>query len=66
VTLLTDDPILTMKDLQAVLKLSRTKTYALIQQRKIAHLRMGGSVRVRESAVRAYLASVEVAARPES
>jgi len=62
-TSLAEDPILTMKQLQGILNLSRTKTYALVQSRKIAHLRIDGNLRVRESAVKAFLASVEVPAR---
>lgn len=47
------DEILTVKEVQKYLKLSRAQTYRVVK--KMPHLKIGRSVRVRASVVEAYL-----------
>jgi excisionase family DNA binding protein len=44
-----DDPFLTVKDVSNYLKISKAKTYSLIQRGKMPHIKIGKNVRVRYS-----------------
>lgn len=42
------EPILTVSETAAYLKLSKSKVYLLVQRKEIPHLKMGKSVRIRQ------------------
>jgi len=46
---LSDNSILTVKQVAEYLQLSKSKIYYLIQRKRIPHLRLGRNVRIRES-----------------
>jgi excisionase family DNA binding protein len=53
-----DDPILTVKDVSAYLKISKPKIYRLIQQNQIPHIRINRNVRIRYSDLLEWLDSL--------
>jgi excisionase family DNA binding protein len=49
------DPILTVSETAAYLKLSKSKVYLLVQRKEIPHIRMGKSVRIRMCDLREWI-----------
>ena len=47
--------VVTVKELQQMLRLSRTQTYALIHSGDIDHFKLGTSIRIPKKAVTAFL-----------
>ena len=56
----TRDRLLTVKDVSGLLNVPRSYVYSLTHRKQIPHLKIGGHLRFRESAVQAWLASQEV------
>jgi excisionase family DNA binding protein len=48
-------PILTVPEVALYLKMSKTKVYAMIDQRQLKHVRMGRNVRVREVDLKEFI-----------
>ena len=57
------EPLLIPTDVSRYLKLSKSNVYYLIQRRQIPHIKIGGNVRVKESALEKWLENQTVAAR---
>ncbi len=53
-----DDRLLRPVEVEARLAISKSKLWQLVQQGDLTPVRMGGAVRFRESAVNAYIASL--------
>lgn len=51
------DKILTVPDVAKYLKISRAKTYALVQRGEIPSIKLGRNVRIRESDLLAWIES---------
>ncbi|MBK8903131.1 MAG: helix-turn-helix domain-containing protein [Anaerolineaceae bacterium] len=49
------EPILTVSETAAYLKLSKSKVYLMVQKNQIPHLKMGKSVRIRERDLLAWI-----------
>ncbi|MAU01491.1 MAG: hypothetical protein CL608_30490 [Anaerolineaceae bacterium] len=49
------EPILTVSEAAAYLKLSKSKLYLMVQKKQIPHLKMGKSVRIRECDLLAWI-----------
>lgn len=49
------DPIYTVPEVAAYLKISKAKLYYLIARKKIPHIRLGRNVRIRESDLNRWL-----------
>ena len=49
------DRILTVPEVAEYLKMSKSKLYLLIQQKKIPHIRIGRNVRIRESDLQEWI-----------
>ena len=49
------DPIMTIPEVARYLKLSRSKVYLLVTQKKITYIRIGRNVRIRQSDLEAWL-----------
>lgn len=56
--------ILTIPEVAKYLKLSKSKTYALVQRREIPHIKVGKNVRVRVADLERWLAGRTVHVRP--
>lgn len=56
--------ILTIPEVAKYLKLSKSKTYALVQRREIPHIKVGKNVRVRMADLERWLAARTVHVRP--
>lgn len=54
-TVLSQDPILTVKEVSQYLRMSKSKIYYLISQKKFPHFRIQKNVRVRQSALMKWL-----------
>ena len=50
-----DDKILTVPEVAFYLKLSDSKVYAMIQSKKIPHIKIGRNVRIRENDLRKWI-----------
>ena len=48
-------PILTVPEVAQYLKMSKTKVYAMIEERQLPYERMGRNVRVREVDLKAFI-----------
>jgi excisionase family DNA binding protein len=48
-TILSQDPILTVREVSEYLQISKSKIYYLISRKEIPHLRLGKNVRIRMS-----------------
>lgn len=51
----TGDKVLTISEVAAYLKISKSKIYYLISRKEIPHLRLGRNVRIRESDLKKWL-----------
>ena len=49
------DPIYTVPEVAAYLKISKAKLYDLIKRKEMPHIRMGRNVRIRESDLNRWL-----------
>jgi excisionase family DNA binding protein len=58
-----NDSVYTIPEVARHLKLSKSKVYYLVQQRKIPHVRIGRNVRIKESDLRAWVEENRVAVR---
>ena len=58
-----NDSVFTIPEVAKHLKLSRSKVYYLVQQRKIPHVRIGRNVRIKESDLYAWMEQNRVAVR---
>ena len=58
-----NDSVYTIPEVAKHLKLSKSKVYYLVQQRKIPHVRIGRNVRIKESDLRAWMEENRVAVR---
>lgn len=47
--------LLTVKELQSILKLSRTKTYLIVNQSDFPKIRIGRDIRIPEKKLEAYI-----------
>jgi excisionase family DNA binding protein len=55
------DPVLTIPEVARYLKMSKSKVYYLVQQRKIPHIKIGRNVRVRERDIQLWLEANSIA-----
>ncbi|MCC6192454.1 MAG: helix-turn-helix domain-containing protein [Anaerolineales bacterium] len=58
-----NDSVYTIPEVAKHLKLSKSKVYYLVQQRKIPHVRIGRNVRIKESDLRAWMDENSVSVR---
>lgn len=58
------EEILTIPEVAKYLKLSKSKTYAMVQRREIPHIKVGKNVRVRMTDLERWLAAQTVQVRP--
>ena len=49
------DPVLTIRETAEYLKLSKSKVYLMVKRKEIPHLKMGKSVRIRQSDLQEWL-----------
>jgi excisionase family DNA binding protein len=57
-----EDTVMTIPEVARYLKLSKSKVYYMVQQRKIPHIKIGRNVRIRAKDVQSWLEANSVGA----